>query len=410
MPRSNRFPIVAFLGVVGSLATAAPAPAQYMGGGPMYGYRFSGRPANFRVLPPGVFNGLPPVGMLSPLPGVNGFNPLMFSPFNRNYNPSYNYAAQYYYFNRLSYGSSYAPSYSPSYGSSPSSGGYMTGGVRNSAVDSSYRDYARAQQQSSTLPTAPAATGARNAIYDQWVYEKLGVKTVPGIKPGEDNTATLNKALSATDEAELASGELLNQLLVATVAAEGKGAKADSAFLPPNLIAEVRFSGPAAADALNLLRRGGKLDFPAAFDGLGIAPMRPVLEREFAAAVAPVLVGKAVDPVKVSKLEATLKQVRETISPRIKDLDFEDATAVRRFLNQLDAAVKALKGSGTAGLVDPKWATEGTSVAGLIKHMTKNKLLFGQVERGNEDAYVALHRGLAAYLMALNGGQKAPKQ
>ena len=70
-----------------------------------------------------------------------------------------------------------------------------------------------------------------------------------------------------------------------------------------------------------------------------------------------------------------------------------------------------LKAQGSGGLIDPKWGTEGTSVADLVKHVVKNKLLFGAAPRGQEDAYVALHRGLAAYLVQLNANVKpAPKK
>ena len=77
-------------------------------------------------------------------------------------------------------------------------------------------------------------------------------------------------------------------------------------------------------------------------------------------------------------------------------------------LNQLDAAAPVLKGPVTASLIDPRWSTEGTNVADLIKYMTKLKILFGPAAKGNEDVYLALHRGLATYLVILNENQKAP--
>ena len=75
---------------------------------------------------------------------------------------------------------------------------------------------------------------AKDAIYDQWAYEKLGVMGLPSLKDG-DKPELLDKALAQTDEHELASGDALNHILVAIVAAENKGAKGPSAFLPPQL-------------------------------------------------------------------------------------------------------------------------------------------------------------------------------
>jgi hypothetical protein len=295
------------------------------------------------------------------------------------------------------------PYYIPTYSS------YMTGGVNRPGHELASRDIARAQAAAAALRANPIA--ARNAIYDQWVYEKYGMMGLPALTTDENAPAALTNALTAPNAAEVASGEALNHVLVATIAAEKKGAKAESAYLAPNLLAEVRFSGPPAADAINILRQAGKLNFPAAFDNGPLAEVRPALDRDFAAAAAPVLAGKPADSARVAKLEATLKATRAKLDPLIKDMDFEAATAARRLLNQMDVAVGVLKGPGTAGLIDPRWATEGTSVADLAKFMAKNKLLFGPVTKGNEDAYLALHRALATYLVLLNEHLKpAPKK
>ena len=64
-----------------------------------------------------------------------------------------------------------------------------------------------------------------------------------------------------------------------------------------------------------------------------------------------------------------------------------------------------LREAGSSTLVNPKWTTEGTNVADLVKHMTKHKLQFGPLDKGGEEAYLALHRGLASYLFALSQAQ-----
>jgi hypothetical protein len=287
----------------------------------------------------------------------------------------------------------------------PSSSGYLAGGVR--ANGAAAREFGMAQQQAAAMRNAPAA---RTAIYDQWAYEKLGVVGVPGIKPGEDAPAALLKALNGASEAEIASGEALNHIVVGIVAAEKKG-KAASAFLPPNLLAQLRFAGSNAADAVNLLRQVGNLQLPAAFDADAFAKLKPELEKDLAAAAAPVLLGKPADFNKVAKLEADAAKARAALDPITRTLEFEDATAARRFLNQLDAAVASLKAPNTSGLIEPKWNTEGTSVADLVKYVVKNKLLFGPAPKGEEDAYAALHRGLATYLVGLHESAKpAPKK
>lgn len=286
----------------------------------------------------------------------------------------------------------------------PSYNGYMTGSVR--ANDAAAQNFALAQRQAGLRNNN--FPGARNTIYDQWAYEKLGVVGLPGVKPGEDAPAALLKALSGASEAEIASGEALNHIVVGIVAAEAKG-KADSAFLPPNLLEQVRFGGSPTADGINLIRQAGKLNFPAAFSEPALTDLRPNLERDLAAAAAPILLGKPADPAKVNKLGADVAKARAVLDPITRDLEFEDATTARRFLNQLDSAVSVMKGANTSGLIDPRWTTEGTSVADFVKHITKNKLLFGPAPKGEEEAYIALHRGLATYLFTLTESAKPKK-
>lgn len=391
MSRLVRMAFVLGLGGAGVLTTPAPAAAQFYGG---YGVGFPGNQFGPFGLPYrgpsfnygwGVTAGIP-----NPLGGgtinyTRGYyGPVGVALWKNDYPNTYN--------NPNSFP---APNYS----------GYMTGGVRNPAAQAAPDVIAKAQRQATEQRMA-APTGVRTTIYDQWAYEKLGVAGLPGLQPGQPPPDALVKALAATDEKQVASGEVLNHIVVGIVASQGKGGKGDSAFLPPNLLAEVRFSGGPNADALNLLRNAGKLELPAAFEDGPLVGVRADLERDFAGVAGPVLAGKVPDPTRVARLEATVKKAHDLLTPAIKDLDFADATAARRFLNQLDSATKVLKTPAAAGLIDSKWATEGTTVADLVKHMTKFKLLFGPVEKGHEEAYLALHRGLAAYLFVL--GQNAP--
>ncbi|MFO0796643.1 MAG: hypothetical protein U0804_04145 [Gemmataceae bacterium] len=276
----------------------------------------------------------------------------------------------------------------------------MSGGVANPALAAAQADLARAQNAA-----AGAAMSAKGAVHEQWAYEKIGVPGVQGVKLGADTPEAVAKAVATTDEREIATGEPLNHILVAASAAEKKAGKVESAFLPPDLLADLVFTGPKA-DAMNLLRRGGRLDFPAGFDAPALADARAALEREFTAAASPVLLGKAADPTKAAKLEAAVAEARKVLAPQIREMSFEDAAAARRFLNQMDGAARTFKAPGTAGLIDPAWRVEGTNAAGLVKHLSRHNLLFAPAAPGTEDRYVAAHRGLATYLFALTDAQK----
>src|SRR5579872_3848877 len=299
------------------------------------------------------------------------------------------------------------PSYAPTPPPVPSysgGGGYLTGGSYSSYDSFGLQaglqgDLAQAQQAAAKMNKSQDQ--ARDMIDAQWAYEKLGVSGKVALTGAQEQVEELQKALGTKDEAEIASGAALNRILIAIVVAEGKGAKGVAAFLPPRLLDDLRFKGDkgeASADLLNLVRQTGKIPFPANFPGDTLAENKAAVETDFAAAIAPLQAGKAIDLTKVNKLEASFKKLEAASPPVIRTLAFEDAVAARRFLNQFNSAIKALKSGSVAGLINPKWATDGISVSDLVKHMTKYKLLFAHAPVGGEGSYTTLHKALATYL------------
>lgn len=388
MNRIGRAVVVGVLAGLGLAASGGPARAQF-GGGFGVGYRpfLPGLP-NVGGNPVGNFfyANRASIYATTPLGGTAYLTRSFYGP------------AGLWGYNRYVAGPAYARAYSMTYTPQPSS--FMTGGgVKNAAVDAAGQDFARAQQKAVGMRNLPAA---RTAIYDQWAYEKLDAPGLAGLRAGGEPPAALAEALAAPDPAAVASGEALNHVMVAAVAAEGKTPpRIESAYVSPLILSKVRFAGGPAADAVNLLRQAGRGEYPAAFESGPLADLRPALDKALAAAAAPAMAGKPPTPAQVAVVEAAAGQARKALEPAVLDMGFEEAVAARRFLNQLDAAAKALRAPGAGTLVDPRWAAEGVSVADLTRQMVKHKLLFGPAPKGDEDAYLALHRGLVSYLVGL---------
>jgi hypothetical protein len=307
-----------------------------------------------------------------------------------------------------------APQYlSPNYGHSPVyawSGrgvgmplsGYISGSTGRYYSLSVTPDFEKAQRQAAELWANPEAV--KRMISDQWAYEKIGL--APSIPAGGKTPAdALAVSLRATTEAEIASGEALNHIFAAIVTAEARGAKGASPYVPPQVLDDVRFGG-AAGEALNLLLQSRRLPFPSGFDDPALVGLREAVQRDFAAAAAPVVAGKAPEAAKLATLEASLAKLEAAAPAVIRELSFQEAIAARRFLNQLASTVRTLKGGGVAGLVNPAWSTEGTNVADLIRHMAKHKIQFSPAPQGSEPSYLVLHRGLSTYLFVLSQPKK----
>src|SRR6266545_1647955 len=131
-------------------------------------------------------------------------------------------------------------------------GSYMTGGtsVRPDLVQAAQREIMKAQREA-------ALPGARDQISGQSNYEKGMGPAMPGAGPQDP----VRKALAASNPAEVASGDALNELLKEIVRVEAKGAKGPSAYIPSLLLDDIRFAGSPAADLLNLARQAGSLPF-----------------------------------------------------------------------------------------------------------------------------------------------------
>jgi hypothetical protein len=285
----------------------------------------------------------------------------------------------------------------PPYGYGYASGGASTyGGIGS---DWYAKELARGQRDAE-LDRKRADAMARPQIAGAWEYENgVAAKKLPEIKGGTSPEAQ-EAALHEADPAAIAAGDPLNHLLYAVVAADTRNAKLPSLYLRPDLLSQIRFGGSPAADALNLLR-SGRVQFPAAFDEPGMVGTREAIEKEFATILTAAKANRPVDGSAVARLAEAVKAAQDRLTPAIKDLTFEDAVAARRFLNQLEGAAKVLREPSTAGLLNSKWQTEGASVSDLTRFMARHKLLFGPAEKGDEETYTTLHRGLGGYLMEL---------
>jgi hypothetical protein len=284
--------------------------------------------------------------------------------------------------------------------------GYMSGGASNTNVLlHAQREMDRAQRDAGDRARA-GAVAAKNAIDEEWNYEKGALALPGGLKAVTDRPDELVRALAVADEYELVSGQALNQILAAVVAAEGKGAKGPSAFLTPQLISEVRFTGPPAADAVNFLITGSKLNFPAAFDDPRLKDAREELDRDFATVAAVLRDGKLPEQGRVMQLGLALQRLGDLAAPVIRDLPFDEAIAARRFLNRLQVALTAFKAPNSFLMFNPAWTSEGGSIGELVKHMAKFKLQFGPVSADSSESYAALHKGLSTYLFVLTQPKK----
>ena len=360
---------------------SAPADAQYRGNFPLGGSQFVPSMNPFYYVPRYTY--------------TEGFNlnvPGAFAGYSRTYSG----------INRPGY--YYLPG--PSSFLAPPAG-YLSGGVggrnTNAVLEAAERNFGRAQGNAMQA----RADAARARVAGQWDYETGNRPATPAAPPlAPEAVEALNRALATVGEDEVATGDPLNQILTAAAGLTAKGATAPSGFLAPNLLSEVRFAGGPSADALNLLRGGSRTPLPAALAAAPLTTAGEAVEKALAGVAAATAAGKQPEQTVLATLDAAVEVAQTALTPAVRDLEFEDATAARRYLNHAAAVAKVMRDPAARGLFDPKWPTEGTSAADLVAHMTKFKLRFAPADAGADEAYLALHRNLATYLFTLS--QNAP--
>jgi hypothetical protein len=370
--------LAVFLGFAGMALTPGTASAQfYFGRSQQYNYQFNYGPS---------------------------FNPYFYVPQFRFQQSSYfSYSTPFgsasFGFYRYSYGPSpaaawaLAPAVPFYYGQAGS--GLTVGSTQNNLALQAQRDLANAQR---------VMSGLRKQ--GDYYSASLGENPKVATKVDLPNGIALDQALAPADPKRIASGEALNDLLREILIAEKRGLTRPSAFLPTLLLDDVRFGETDLGDAANLVRLAGGLPFPTAFDDAEVRDVRVALAQDFAAIATAVRAGKLPESAKLTKFAVAIETSEAVMTTRSNSLTGEQLTAVRRFLAQLHNAHHALKVTEAVGVIDPKWATEGTSVADFAKHMGRHKLQFGPAPVGAEESYQTLHRNMASYLFALTQPKK----
>jgi hypothetical protein len=152
-----------------------------------------------------------------------------------------------------------------------------------------------------------------------------------------------------------------------------------------------------AGGSIGLLKDNGKLQWPPSLQGLACAVERDRLERNAAEIVQRLKYGTARDGATVRDMQADLARVDEVLSKNIAVLSPSNFIAAKRYLNQLGEAIKALQDPNVAIFFRQKWTPREATAAALVRGMSDQGLRFAPAVPGDEAAYTALYRALAAF-------------
>jgi hypothetical protein len=279
--------------------------------------------------------------------------------------------------------------------------GYLTGGA---AVIGAQGQFMIARQQAALLrqQVQQASLDTRRRMVDEYLYEREKLPT-----PEEERE---RRALQERDRArndppitEIWSAKALNDLLTDLQRLRAKGTLAT--FKPPEIrldaddLARINVtSAKSGGGNIGLLKNDGRLSWPAALNAPEFKEERERINSLAQEAVKQAGFNSPVDPGTLKQLSNDLEKLNRQLVNNVGNLPPSQYIEAKRFVSQFEEALKALSQPDVGKYFTKK--IKAKTVAELVDHMNSQGLQFAPAVAGDESAYVALHRALAAFDLA----------
>lgn len=287
--------------------------------------------------------------------------------------------------------------------------GYMSGAAQ---VISSQSQFMTSQAQADVTreQTRQMRIDTHRKILEEWQYERNLLANVPDPRIQEQKFA-LNRALNDPPLTEVLTGDALNAILNNIVKLQDKGAVAPQVPLDEEMLKSLNVSDGEPGN-IGLLRNGGKLSWPSSLQGAPFDEERKRLTQLAQDAVERVKFNGQVDPGTLQQMRKDARAMHERLNENIRDLTPTQYVDAKRYLNQLDEALRALDNKKVQNHFNGKWTPKAKTANELVKEMKDAGLRFNGATRGDEAAYRMVQQRLAALNFALEsqtGAAPPPK-
>jgi hypothetical protein len=236
-------------------------------------------------------------------------------------------------------------------------------------------------------------------VMDEWIYERSNTPSNEQLRQ-QGRDLELTRARNAPPVTEVLSGQALNRLLDDLVKAQGQENQGPAVPVDPEVLKRIHTTSALTGTNVALLRRQGNLAWPAAFQDLPPQEQTPDLRREVE-----VFLREAMDQAAkgrkdvnlLRRLNADLNRLQAYLKRQVNEMPTSEYMDAKRYLNDLDAAVRLLERPDAAKYLDGSYTVRGATAQEVVRFMMEHGLQFAPATTGDEAAYVALQRALAAY-------------
>ncbi len=215
----------------------------------------------------------------------------------------------------------------------------------------------------------------------------------------------LNRARGKPPLTEVLAADPHNALLRHLIREQGRGRQGPGIPLSEDLLRRINVMLEGSCGNVGLLRAGGEpLSWPAAFQGPKLAAPREAFERLLLQAAQQARSNGQISYPVYEGLLAAQARLEQALDRSVNALTPTEFIQGRRFLTQLNEAVKALSNPRAGQFFDPKCSARGKTVADLVQNMARQGLKFAPAATGDGPAYQELLAALAAWDAGLRQG------
>ena len=277
--------------------------------------------------------------------------------------------------------------------------GYLNGAANVTTANAQYQltiqqaKLAREEARRSALQTRRAAIQERQ-------YELSLMPDAEQIRQ-QQMMKSLQRSRNNPPAVEIWAGTALNDLLRAIQSSHTRGVTGPDVPLSSGVLKHINMTAGTTRGGVGLLRNDGKLTWPYVLRQAKFDEQRKRMDELLPQAVKAAHAG----PVGVELLDdlnATQKQLERTLDARVADLTPSEFIQGSRYLRELKDSLKVLQQSDVARYFRTEWTPQGSTVAELIRQMTREGLRFAPAVSGDESYYTSLHRSLVDYDMGLS--------
>jgi hypothetical protein len=277
-------------------------------------------------------------------------------------------------------------------------GGFLIGA--SSVIDSSGKlmlSTSQARLMNEQLRREKITT--RRMIIEEWLWERNNLPTLQD-ELERIQRISLRRMQNDPPITEITSGQALNELL--TDIQRHASSAGPEIPLSDEMLRKINVSPVGKGVNLGPLKNEGKLNWPLALKNNNYRRERVLLDQLSGEAYNEATKGQ-VDAAVINQMNDNIDKMLADLAGNIKEMGPSKYIEAKRYLTDLKDATKGLERNDVANFFNNKYAAKGKTIAELAKNMTTEGLKFAPAVGGDESAYVALHRLLAAYDVSING-------